>query len=64
MDNTSHFDNLPLVLSVNDICKVLFIGKNSAYALISTGQLRHFRVGRQIRIPKSALLNYINQSHI
>ncbi len=64
MGNTVSLDNFPVVLSVNDICKVLSIGKNSAYALIRSGQIKHFRVGHQIRIPKSALLNYINQSHI
>lgn len=64
MDITNSPDELPMVLSIEDICKILCIGKNSAYTLIRAGQIKHFRVGRQIRIAKSALLEYINYSHI
>lgn len=64
MDIANTPDELPMVLSIEDICKILCIGKNSAYTLIRAGHIKHFRVGRQIRITKSALLEYINHSHI
>ena len=64
MDTTNNPDELPMVLSIEDVCKILCIGKNSAYTLIRAGHIKHFRVGRQIRIAKSALLEYINHSHI
>ena len=64
MDSINKLDALPLILSINDLCRILCIGKNSAYTLIRSGQIRYFRVGRQIRIAKSAFIEYISHSHI
>ncbi len=64
MDSTNKLESLPIILSIEDLCQVLCIGKNSAYTLIRSGQIRYFRVGRQIRIAKSAFLEYIGHSHI
>lgn len=49
-------DDLPLVLTVFDVSKVLGIGKNTAYDLVRSGTIKSIRVGRQIRVSKSALL--------
>ncbi len=54
--NTS---DLPLVLTVSDISKILGIGKNTAYDLIRSGAMKSVRVGRQIRVPKSAFLEFL-----
>ena len=35
----TNVDEIPLVLSVDDLCEILRIGKNSAYALIKSGDL-------------------------
>lgn len=59
--NISKTENLPLVLTVSDISKVLGIGKNTAYDLIRNGAIKSVRVGRQIRIPKSAFLEFLGQ---
>lgn len=53
---------LPLVLSVPELAKVLHIGRNSAYNLVNSGQIRIVRIGKNIRIPQSALLEYLNRS--
>lgn len=50
---------LPDVISVSDLAKVLGVGKNSAYELVNTGKLKSVRVGRQIRISKAALLQFL-----
>lgn len=52
-------DDLPLALTVEDVAKILGIGRNSAYSLVHSGALRYIRIGRQIRIPKSALMDYL-----
>lgn len=54
-------DNLPFVLSVQQLADVLQIGRNSAYDLVKSGQIRSIRIGRTIRIPQSALFDYLNQ---
>ena len=53
---------LPLVLSVSELAKILHIGKNSAYQLVNSGEIRIVRIGKSIRIPQSALLDYLSQS--
>lgn len=53
-------NDLPLVLTVSDISEILGIGKNTAYDLIRCGAIKSFRAGRQIRVSKSAFLDYLN----
>lgn len=55
-------DNLPLVLSVPELASVLHIGRNAAYELVNSGQIRSIRIGKNIRIPQSALLDYLNHT--
>ena len=38
---------------------VLDIGRNTAYELVRSGQIRNIRVGRQIRVPKDAVREYL-----
>ena len=52
-------DDLPLVLAVSDLARLLGIGMNSAYNLVRSGRVRSIRVGHQIRIPKSAILDFL-----
>ena len=53
-------DDLPLVLTVSEVSKILGVGKNTAYDLIRSGAVKSFRVGRQIRVSKSAFLDYLS----
>lgn len=55
-------DSLPIVLSVPELAAVLQIGRNAAYDLVRTGQIRCVRIGKTIRIPQSALMDYLNQT--
>lgn len=56
-------ESLPVVLSVQQLAEVLQIGRNAAYQLVNTGQIRSIRIGRTIRIPQAALLEYLNNPH-
>lgn len=56
-------ENLPVVLSVQQLAEVLQIGRNSAYDLVKSGQIRSIRIGKTIRIPQAALLEYLNNPH-
>ena len=55
------FADLPLVLHVKDIAEILSISQNTAYALIRSGQIRSIRTGRTYRIPKDAVIEYLNK---
>ncbi len=52
--------DLPLVLKVEDLMPVLCIGRNTAYELVRSGQIRSIRVGRQLRIPRDAVMDYLD----
>lgn len=52
-------DQIPLVLSVGDLTSVLGIGINAAYELVRSGRVRSLRIGRQYKIPKNALEDYL-----
>ena len=51
---------LPVTLRVGDLMPILGIGRNTAYELIRSGQIRSVRIGRQIRIPRGALLEFLD----
>ena len=53
------FDDLPLTLRVEDLMPILGIGRNSAYELVRSGQIRSVKIGRQIRVPKEAVIDYL-----
>lgn len=55
-------EELPLVLTVEDLMPVLSIGRNTAYDLVRSGQIQSLRIGRQIRIPRNAVIQYISGS--
>ena len=52
-------DDLPLVLRVEDLMSALDIGRNAAYELVRSGQIRSVRVGRKLRIPKQAVEDFL-----
>ena len=56
------FENLPVVLQVKDLAEILSISQNTAYALVRSGQIRSVRTGRTYRIPKDAIIEYLNKS--
>lgn len=52
-------DELPLALRVEDLMPILGIGRNTAYELVRSGQIRSIKVGRQIRVPKDAVTEFL-----
>lgn len=55
-------EELPLVLKVDDLMPVRGIGRNTAYELIRSGQIRSIRIGQQFRIPREAIAKFISGS--
>ena len=55
------FNNFDDVLTVDELCEALKIGKNAAYRLLNEGKVKGFRIGRVWKISKSSLESYIRQ---
>lgn len=47
------------VITVDDLCKILHIGKKLAYRLIKDGTIPARQLGRVYRIPKTAVEKYL-----
>ena len=58
--NYRSFEELPLTLRVEDLMPILGIGRNTAYELVRCGTIRSIRIGKQLRIPKQALIDYLS----
>ena len=48
------------LLSVEELCSTLNIGRNTAYRLLQHGDIPAFRVGRKWKITKEALEQYVS----
>ena len=57
------FDDLPLTLRVEDLMPILHIGRNTAYELVRSKQIYSVKIGRQLRIPKQALIDYLENTN-
>ena len=55
-------DDIPLILTVEDLMPILNIGRSAAYELARSERIKTIRVGRKIRIAKHELLNFMGIS--
>ena len=53
------FEMFPDILTVDQLCEAFQIGKNTAYQLLNSGELRAFKIGKVWKIPKDAVSEYI-----
>ena len=54
------FSNYPDVVSINELMLMLNIGKKTTYSLLRSGDIESIRIGRQYRIPKRFIIEYLN----
>ena len=52
-------ENYNEVLKPNDVCKILLIGKGTLYNLLDSGVLKGYKSGKNWRITKQAVINYL-----
>ena len=50
------------VFNIKEIQKILKIGRSQAYSLVTSGQIKAFKVGKMWRVSEDALNEYINRS--
>lgn len=56
------FENLPLLMTVGEMASILRIGRNAAYQLVRDGNIQSIHVGRNIRIPRNALIKFVERT--
>ena len=58
----SENNEMVLVLTVEDLARILAISKNTAYELVRSRKIRSVKIGRTYRIPKAALEEYLKSA--
>jgi excisionase family DNA binding protein len=61
--HTILFQDYGEVVTVPELAKMLRVGRNTAYDLVSTGQVQSVKVGNQIRIPKASVIDFLQCDH-
>ena len=51
---------MPKLLTIDDICRELGIGRTTAYQLVR--RIRHTKVGRRILVEETELLDYLRDN--
>ena len=55
------FEALDDILTVEELAEVLKIGTSQAYKIVRTGKLKAYKEGKDWKIPKKSLEDYIRQ---
>ena len=56
------FDDLPLIMTVEELAPILGVGKGTVYELVRCGRIKSLRIGTQIRILKQELIQFLESS--
>lgn len=55
------FSNYDDVLTVSDVAEILYVGRNTVYELLNSGELKGFRIGKTWRVTKESLVSFISE---
>jgi len=56
------FEQYEDMVTIDDVCQMLNIGKNSAYRLLKEGKLHAFKIGRIWKISKFSVMEYVTSN--
>lgn len=56
--NDAYTDEL---ITVDELCDMLMIGKNMAYRLLNSGEIASFKISREWKIPRQSVYQYIQK---
>lgn len=51
----------PDVITIDDLCKILHIGKLKAYELLKEQIIKNRRIGKKFIIPRQSVQNFIDE---
>lgn len=49
------------ILTIEELCEILKIGRNRAYELLESGEIKAFRLGRPWKIPRLSIEHYLRK---
>jgi excisionase family DNA binding protein len=55
----SIFNEYGDIVSVDDVMKMLHIGRTAVYTLLQNGSIRSVKVGRKYIIPKQSVIDFV-----
>lgn len=55
------FNEYDDMVTVEEMQKMIGVGKNTAYNLLKENKIKCFRIGRNWKIPKESIENYIRK---
>lgn len=59
------FEQYGDILTIEEVAELLRIGMTQAYRIVRPGNLKGYKEGKDWKIPKKALINYVvSQSHL
>ena len=61
LENFTSYEELPLMLSVPEVAKVLGISRAGAYELVRSQEFPAIRIGTRIVVPKDKFIAWINE---
>lgn len=59
IDKNKIFHDYPDIVNIKDLQKMLGIGRNKAYELLKTNQIQSIKIGRDYKIPKVYVIEYL-----
>ena len=59
MSNYYSENELPVMLTVQDVAAFLRISKNTAYNFVNSGVIPSVKIGRQVRVYREDVIRYI-----
>ena len=59
------FEQYDDILTIEEVAELLRIGMTQAYRIVRSGNLKGYKEGKDWKIPKQALINYVvSQNHL
>ena len=53
------YDNGSSLVTIDELCEILMIRKNTAYNLLKSGAIKSFKINRIWKIPRASIDEYI-----
>lgn len=59
-DSNAVFKEYNDVVDIDDLQKMLKIGRSSAYDIVKTGRIKTVKIGKRYIIPKQSVIDFLN----
>ena len=63
INEATMFGSYPDIVSISQLCEMLSIGRNTAYKLIDSGEIKSRKIGRVHKIVKSSVIKFIGNNN-